>query len=126
MLELRVTIPPNMVKKYRTFDGLKIVDSVFRVHLPQMHRVLEHYPPERPGQRYVRTGRLGAGWTERFNGPANMSLTNAVAYGPLVQDLNQQASIHRGRWTTAQDTLAVHHPLIIAGIHQAIAEWNNS
>ncbi len=75
---------------------------------------LSHYPPELPGQRYIRTGDLGEGWKDSqpqwvaiksgFEG----SIDNPVAYGPDVQGHLTQAKIHSGRWKTDQQIVDKH------------------
>lgn len=58
-------------------------------------------PPERPGQRYVRTHRLSGSWkrsdARRAGREVMVDVTNDTPYGLFVQG-DQQAEIHRGRW----------------------------
>lgn len=59
------------------------------------------YPPERPGQRYVRKERLKRAWrrgdARRDGGSLVVNVTNDTPYGLFVQG-DEQAEIHRGRW----------------------------
>ena len=75
---------------------------------------LAHYPPELPGQKYIRTNDLGEGWKDAqpqwqaipsgFEG----SIDNPVAYGPDVQGHLTQAKIHHNRWQTDQQIVDKH------------------
>ena len=68
------------------------------------------YPPQRAGSAYKRTNMLKGSWSRRIEG-SGADLTGVVSsngdaapYNRLVQDREQQARVHRGRWTnTAQD-----------------------
>lgn len=69
------------------------------------------YPPELPGQRYVRTGLLGRSWKVKRHGETGYQISNrayrrgryyakwviGTAYG------THQAEIHRGRWKLLRD-----------------------
>lgn len=77
---------------------------------------LSKYPPATGGD-YVRTGDLGRGWategavvvdavgTNQFADRVSVELRNEVSYAPWVQDPEQQATIHQGRWITTQQAL---------------------
>lgn len=58
-------------------------------------------PPERPGQRYVRSHKLSGGWkrsaARRTGSAVEVDVTNPMSYGPFVQG-EDQAEIHKGRW----------------------------
>lgn len=58
-------------------------------------------PPERPGQRYVRSHRLSGSWrrtnARRSGGAVVLDIENPTEYAPFVQG-EEQAAIHRGRW----------------------------
>lgn len=66
--------------------------------------------PELPGQRYVRTGDLAAGWEGsdpvfQVSGETLMgSVTNSVDYADAVMG-DEQEAIFEGRWRTV-DTIA--------------------
>lgn len=73
------------------------LESVGDATLPK----LRIYPPERAGQRYIRTFRFRDSWrrqgARRAGGGVVVDLGNPTLYGPdLVGD--DQAPIHRGRW----------------------------
>ena len=79
---------------------------------------LAHYPPTRIGQHYIRgrgptnasgevtqyvSEQLGKRWTESITVMAGVIMGetgNNVSYGPYVQDADEQAWMHRGRWQT--------------------------
>lgn len=74
------------------------------------------YPPERPGQRYRRTGALGRNWDIRIN-PASITIYNRMAYaGYVVGDGKGkgQAWMHRGRWWLARDVANAARPALKA------------
>lgn len=70
-------------------------------------RRLAAYPSRRAGQRYVRTGRLGRGWSQtdrRFVVQGNAKravLRNMTPYARYVQG-EQIAWMHKGRWATVE------------------------
>ena len=59
--------------------------------------ILRLYPAERPGQRYVRTGRLGQGWRGSAAGQV-VTFENPVGYAGDVYGDSTQAAVHAGRW----------------------------
>ena len=84
------------------------------------------YPAERPGQRYVRSGDLGRGWTEakpqfvvKASGAIDMRLTNPVSYTDLVMG-DEQAWMHKGRWTTAEVVLTEFEGDITRGVEDGV------
>jgi len=73
-------------------------------------REMRVYPPQRAGSTYKRTGNLRRSWLRRIvdeNGSVTgevVSSGNTAPYNRRVQDQEQQAAVHRGRWTnTAQE-----------------------
>ncbi len=86
--------------------------------LAVLHSGMASYPPPRTGQRYVRgrgptnaagevtrltSQQLGKRWTERITTSSTAirgELGNNVTYGPYVQDSEEQAWMHAGRWST--------------------------
>ena len=75
---------------------------------------LTNYPPELSGQRYIRTGDLGSGWTDAqpqwvtLSSGFEGSLDNPTPYSPEVQGAKDQATIHAGRWATDQQIVDDH------------------
>ena len=70
------------------------------------------YPPERPGQRYKRTGRLGRSWS-RLTALVLAALDNTAPYsGYVVGDGKGQgqAWFHRGRWGLMRDMVDEKRP----------------
>lgn len=77
------------------------------------------YPPKRPKQRYVRTGRLGRSWSAtRIRGGA--TIKNSATYASYVVGNMRgdgQAWMHVGRWWKARpiiDEAAKELPPLIA------------
>jgi len=90
--------------------------------LGDMMRQLANEPPERVGQKYRRTHNLQHGWQEadtKWRLPGTAFLRNPTAYGPYVQDASMQAWMHRGRWLTVQDALAMNADRIEMALREA-------
>lgn len=95
--------------------------------LDDMAKEAADYPPELPGQRYVRTGDLGRGWTDGQNmfpqsGPTMLEAVreNSVSYGPEVQGVDDQAKIHQGRWKTTDALMADWEARVAARVEDAL------
>lgn len=100
----------QFIKKLRTLDldkwagrfGSKYSEQ-FRKHLTE-----KPYPPELAGQKYVRTGILGASYTNRQIRERVHEIGNNAPYamwviGKRIFPAPAQAAIHKGRWFTIQD-----------------------
>ena len=91
-----------------------------------------NYPPERPNQRYVRSGDLGRGWTESeplMSGSVTSLLavlTNSVSYGPVVQGAEDQAAVHAKRWRTTDQITAAWEDRAAQRIEQALGKLISS
>jgi hypothetical protein len=70
------------------------------------------YPPERPGQRYKRTGRLGRSWKVSTRGQSVIIENTAPYSGYVVGDGagQRQAWFHRGRWWLMRDMVDEKRP----------------
>ena len=70
------------------------------------------YPPERPGQRYKRTGRLGRSWKVSTRGQLVVIENTAPYSGYVVGDGagQRQAWMHRGRWWLMRDMVDEKRP----------------
>lgn len=102
-------------------DGLAQTDRVLeRVQkvirepkLPEVQqatlRDLRVYPPPPPNSTYVRTGHLGRSWRLAYSHGRQATLfsfVNPATYAVYVQGSpSEQAAIHRGRWTPAQEII---------------------
>ena len=77
------------------------------------------YPAKRPGQRYVRTGRLASSWAAERRGGGDAVIRNSAGYAGYVVGNSQgegQAWMHRGRWWTARDVIQGERPKLRAAI----------
>jgi hypothetical protein len=89
---------------------------------------LAFYPAELPGQRYVRTGNLGSGWTDAqpqwqaLSSGFEGTLDNPTPYSPVVQGATTQAQIHAGRWATDQQIVNDHTVETEAIYNQALQQ----
>lgn len=65
---------------------------------------MQEYPPPPSGSKYVRTYNLKNSWQENviLAGSVLGTVQSDIRYAPYVQDLDQQAAIHQGRWQTMQ------------------------
>lgn len=97
-----------------------------------------YYPPQRPGQRYVRTGQYANRWAKsRVKMTATTSqwqLTNKSVgrrgqhYASYVggDDEGRQAWMHRGRWWVALYNYADQVQRVKARIERALVQlWNS-
>lgn len=81
------------------------------------------YPPQRPGQRYRRTGNLGRNWYAR---PVDRGVVigNRMDYaGYVVGDARGQgqAWMHRGRWYLMRQVIDEQRPRLRAGISDEVS-----
>lgn len=94
--------------------GLRMIPSQVRAEMGMAmakalfaaHEYISKYPQEPPGSTYTRTTNLGGDWTaevNHFSEGVRGFLTNSMPYGPYVQDMENQAAIHQGRWRTIQE-----------------------
>jgi hypothetical protein len=89
----------------------------------RLQAAMAHYPPQRAGSAYRRTGTLGRRWTTRIverAGGLEGKVGNNTVYGPFVQSQMFQASVHRGRWQTDQQVLDEQTATITADFERAI------
>lgn len=89
----------------------------------RLQTAMAHYPPQRAGSAYRRTGTLGRRWTTRITDSASGlegKVGNNTAYGPFVQSEIFQASVHRGRWQTDQQVMDDQQASIVADFERAI------
>jgi hypothetical protein len=115
----------QVAEKFGKFRGTKIMADEFKTHEDRVQKRLAKYPPERPKQRYRRTGRLGNAWTvtTRLTGNgATLAASNDTPYAKWVQDKPSQAWMHQGRWDTAQDIMASEETAIKTGIGRRATE----
>jgi len=97
-------------------DNQEIGDEPVRAFSQEMRGVLksEPYPPKRPGQRSVRTGRLANSWKVEGQGPpARYRIINTARskkgkfYAGWVVGI-KQAWMHKGRWWKAVAVVKKH------------------
>lgn len=95
-------------------DFDKRADSVMGDHVTDEAGKLRRKPPPPmlPGQRYIRTGRLGKEFKAEHMATLHWAVTNRVKslrynkpYAVWVAKRGMQADIHRNRWWTADEEL---------------------
>lgn len=88
-----------------------------------MLKGMRNYPPERPGQRYRRTGKLGGSWGTRQAGRLQRSIYNTAVYSVYVvgnAEGSGQAWMHRGRWWLARRRILSYVPSLVHRIELRI------
>ena len=108
---------------------LGVVGTVEVLRVPMQRNVqrlqaaMAHYPAQRAGSGYRRTGTLGRRWTtrvtERSDGLEG-KVGNNTTYGPFVQSQMFQATVHRSRWQTDQQVIDEQQAAIVADFERAI------
>lgn len=86
------------------------------------------YPPERPGQRYQRTGALGRGWQRQTSADPlsiEVDVFNRVSYAPYVIG-DDQGAIFADRWYTYTELAAGAEPRVAALIDEGVEDWIRS
>ena len=76
---------------------------VYRKYAAQAERYLKVYPTPPGGSTYDRSGLLGQAWQHDArieSGRVVAEAWNTRSYAPWVQEHEQQAKVHRGRWRT--------------------------
>ncbi len=76
------------------------------------------YPPKRPGQRYVRTGRLANSWSAVRMSQSTVRIANSAPYSVYVvgSRTRRQAWMHLGRWWKGYDVIAENRPELRAAV----------
>lgn len=122
MIEIKVDNSDALRKLNRAESEIVgVLRAPMQRSLAVLHDDMATYPATRPGQRYIRgkgpinaagevtaltSQQLGKRWTERITTGAGVirgELGNNTTYGPYVQDSEEQAWMHVGRWTTDQE-----------------------
>lgn len=92
----------------RALRGVRLdaFQAVLADILEDMAKDAAVYPPELPGQKYQRTQALERGWLDSVPIVAlqgvklTAALENSTPHGPYVMSIEDQATIHVGRWRT--------------------------
>lgn len=83
------------------------------------------YPPERAGQRYVRSFRLRDSWqrerARRQGGAVVAAAANATPYAKWVVGTQDQAAVHQGRWRTQRRIAEENTPRVRLALLKALA-----
>lgn len=88
----------------------KLADVVDQLRTPTEEALnllkerMQAYPAPPANSKYERTNNLKNSWQENviLSSPVLGSLSSNIPYGPYVQDAENQAGIHQGRWQTVQ------------------------
>ena len=110
--ELTITGDQEVINRLRTAaaKGPSAFDEVSYRFAQNMRAKLKStpYPAKRPGQRYVRTGRLANSWRAERLGNGRALIANSAGYsgwGVGGGPHNRQARVHAGRWWTARSVI---------------------
>lgn len=108
--------------RLRALEGLEseLASAVDDDALPDIRT----YPPELPGQRYVRTYRLRESWkrgaVQRLGRALRVVVRSEIGYARWVVGDRTQAPIHQGRWRTQSELRASIEPRIRARLARAL------
>lgn len=109
------------VTRLKNLEGLDVAleESANDVLIPDARQ----YPPERPGQRYVRQYRLRDGWNRtavtRTQNAVRIVVRNQVSYAPNVVG-KSQAAVHKDRWRTVQQIRDANEAPVRARVRAAV------
>ena len=78
--------------------------------------------PAAPKPTYDWTYTLKRGWTSKVKGWQAI-IGNTTKYAPYVQDADEQAWMHRGRWQTTADIARKKAKDVVRIIETALARW---
>lgn len=101
----------------------KIIEEPTREGGELIKEAMQEYPPELPGQTYVRTYELHGGWKVRVKTRARRStafIDNTTPYSRVVQAFTDQAAIHKDRWPTDRETLKELKREILEGYRRSL------
>lgn len=110
-LKTKVTVhgARRVAVKYRRLASKHppFVDPPVKAWADDQARLLavEPYPPERPGQTYVRTYTLPTGWIVQKIKAMSYAVVNTVEYAHWVVSEKYQAWMHKDRWWTAEEKM---------------------
>ena len=124
----------RLLSKLKRLQGKRlksdIIDSEAEKWAGQTVKTLraQPYPPKRPGQTYVRKGRLGASWKVEKVGSDIAIVNRARGSGQPYPNFvvgEIQVWFHKGRWWQAQPIIEKRVPKLIQGIERKIeAIWD--
>lgn len=85
------------------------------------------YPAKRPGQAYVRTGRLANSWRAEKRANAQWTILNTAKYSGYVVGKSHQAWMHKGRWWIFEDEMKKATPMLTTALSKRIIdEWERA
>ena len=88
-------------------DGAEWLDDEVGTFARRQRRRLKNarYPAKRPGQTYVRTGRLANSWKAEKRANAQWTIRNSAKYSGWVVGRETQAWMHKNRWWIFEDEM---------------------
>jgi hypothetical protein len=109
-IQTKITVKDGAVRLglQRFGDALKKVTKKEMLSaVTEAKQRVSHYPPERPNQKYIRTGAYGRSWNITTDkGAKSYTLkSSGVKYARYVggyADGTGQAMVHAGRWALLQ------------------------
>lgn len=111
-------------------DAPEIIDEDIREWSQDVRRSLKatKYPPRRPGQTYIRTGRLANSFAVDREGRGRYSLVNRAPYALYVIGDSRgqnQAWMHEGRWWTMRQEIEQYTPELVRRITASLLRVAN-
>ena len=101
----------------------KHTDPTIEKHAKTQAAMLRNkpYPPERPNQKYVRTGELGRRWRAQHQGRGRWAIINRRPKAVwVIKQGMQNRKYHLGRWWTMEDTLAKTMPQLTKNLSRTL------
>jgi hypothetical protein len=105
-------------------DGAKwLDDEVGEFSRKQRRRLKDaRYPAKRPGQKYVRTGRLANSWRADKRADAQWTISNTAKYSGYVVGREKQAWMHKNRWWIFEDEMAKSTPELTKALAKRVVD----
>lgn len=117
----------NKLRKLASLNS-QIVDPEMKAWAQDTRATLKgtKYPPKRPLQTYIRTGRLANSWKVTKTKPGVFNIENQAsfkgrAYAKYVVG-DDQAWMHKGRWWKARDIIAQETSKLVSRLTKAIRQ----
>lgn len=97
IVEIKVE-PRDLIKLDLVMTQLDAQSLLTGEWMPFMTKIVDvvgEYPPDFPGNTYVRTGHLGESWTKEVLNPLQARIGNDAVYAGYVQG-HEQIDLHAG------------------------------
>ena len=97
---IEVTIPPADLIEFdlalKNLSPEKLLQGEWLPFATDVMLTAGNYPPDFPGNTYVRTGNLWESWGRDVESPLSASVYNSALYAGYVQGTTEQLAVHAG------------------------------